>query len=303
MSAEELEDSSSEEMPEGLGSSALPLGGMLAGIYRHLWRHRWPYLGQLAIWTILIWLSQFPARIIAFSLSWAGIFLSVGDVNVVPWLVAHAVKLLFLMLGGAVILLSCGCSLLFGRRPRAGDALQFPKIGKSFWLAIFFFWLATDLASAVAIRALAMNTQAFHAATSWLGPLGLQGARDAYPILIWALVGLALPIAAFEKAAAPFPEAWRRLIDVRRGMLLLTAIAAVPVLVPQFTLSYAWESMVFLLFDIVPMMGRVFYAFATLLDWADIFLSLLLFLVLSATTLTVYLRLTPDSAELAKTFD
>lgn len=303
MSADELEESPSEEMPEGPGSSALPLGEMLAGIYRQLWRHRWPYLGQLAIWTILIWLSQFPARIIVFSLSWAGIFLPVGDLNLLPWLVSEAVKLLFLMLGGSVIFLSCGCAFLFGRRPRAGDALQFPKIGKSFWLAIFFFWLAAELAAAVAFRALSVNAQAFHAATSWLGPLGLQGARDAYPILIWALVGLALPIAAFEKAAAPFPEAWRRLIDVRRGVLLLTAIAAVPVLVPQFALSYAWQSMAFAMFDIVPMMGWVFYAFATLMHWADIFLSLLLFLVLSATTLTVYLRLAPDSAELAKTFD
>jgi hypothetical protein len=77
-------------------------------------------------------MSQFPVHIVSFLLGRARLFLPVGNVNVLPWLVEDAVRLLLLILSSAVIFLSCGTAILFGRRPRAGDGLQIPSIAKTF---------------------------------------------------------------------------------------------------------------------------------------------------------------------------
>jgi hypothetical protein len=121
--------------------------------------------------------------------------------------------------------------------------------------------------------------------------------------LIWALIGLALPIAAFESSAMPFQQAWRRLRNFQPGVLLLTAIVTAPVFALQFVPNYARDSLVSMLILFDPGLTLPYYIFGTVLHWIEIFLTCLLILVLSASTLLVYGRTAPDTADLAKMFD
>lgn len=43
----------------------LPVPAIAIDTYRHLWHYKWPYLGQLAIWTILAWIVNKPTRFVS----------------------------------------------------------------------------------------------------------------------------------------------------------------------------------------------------------------------------------------------
>jgi hypothetical protein len=291
-----------EELPEAPDWPPLPIGEIVAAVYRHIWRYRWPYLGQIVFWTLMMWLRQYPVLILSDVLEWAGVAWFVGDANLVTWLLAVVTKLLFLALGGGLIFLSCGCAILFDRHPRAGDALQLPPV-KAFWIASFRFWILADLLLVLVVRGLYLCTLYLPDAASWMNPFAWQIGFLVYPVVIWALMGLALPLAAFDRTAMPFHEAWRRLRAIGPTILLLFAIVAAPIVLPQAMKLLAPLAMgitgllsMFALIDAFPLL-------ITAMFLASIFLSFLLILVLSATTVEVYKRLASDSAELAKTFD
>ena len=291
-----------EELPKAPDWPPFPIGEIVADTYRHIWRYRWPYLGQIVFWTLMMWLRQYPVLILSDVLEWAEFAWIVGDTNLVTSLLAVVTKLLFLVLGGGLIFLSCGCAILFGRHPRAGDALRLPPV-KAFWIASFRFWVLADLLLVLVVRGLYLSVLHLPDASSWLIPFAWQIGFLVYPVVIWALLGLALPIAAFDRSAVPFHEAWRRLRDIRPTMLLLFALVAAPIVLPQamkllapLAIGITGLLSMFALTDAFPILS-------TALFLASIFLSFLLILIFSASTVLVYKHLAPDAADLAKTFD
>jgi hypothetical protein len=293
---------SHDDLPEEQDVSDFPIGEIFADAYRHIWRYRWPYLGQLAVWTAMMWLSRFPTRFISGVTEQSGLVLPVLGYNITPWIVADIIELIFYLLGGGLIFLSCGCAILFGRRPRAGDVLRLPAV-KGFWLPNVFFWIVADLIAVFALHGHFLAMAIANTAHPWLNPIAWWVGYRVYPVLIWALLALALAIAAFESSAVAFHDAWQRLRNHRQDVLALFVIVAAPVVALQLMLDYAPSPMLFM-FSIPDMLQGVAYpVYVTGLTWAGIFLSFLLILVLSASTLLVYRHLAPDSDEVARAFD
>lgn len=289
------------------GPPALPIGEIFAVTYRHIWRYRWPYLGQVAIWTVMMWLRQYPVLIISDVLERVGLVWLIADLNLISSFVADATKLLFLMLGGGLIFLSSGCAILFERRPRAGDALRLPAV-KGFWFTSFLFWVLADSVGVVALHVLFLYVTTSDVAPHWLTPYAAQTGYLVYPVVVWALIALALPIVAFEHSAMPFREAWERLRDYRPNVLALFALVAAPIVAPQ-VLAYltpllilASLSMYSSVLQLTASPGA-FPLIRTALFTIGILLSYLLILALSVSTTLVYRRLSPKPAEIARAFD
>jgi hypothetical protein len=278
----------------------LPVPAIAIATYRHLWRYKWPYLGQLAIWTILAWIVNKPTRLVSGVLTEIGFVLPVASGNLVPPVVAEVTWLLCLTIAGGLIFLSCGCAILFGRRPRTGDAIRLPAV-RHFWRAMFLFWLAAELIPACALQILFIYFKGTSTLPSWLTPLTWRIGSFAYPIAVWVLIGLALPIAAFQSAALPFADAWRRMHGNRGNMLALYLLTTLPVIAVQACVEYARWSTVPITMLLPSGTGwRMLFAYGPPIG--D-FLSLLLFLVLAACTMHVYARLESDSDELTQVFD
>jgi hypothetical protein len=278
----------------------LPVPAIAIDTYRHLWRCKWPYLGQLAIWTVLLWIVQKPTTLIAEMLDRMGFIFPVAGYNLAPLIIAEITKLLCLVVGGGLIFLSCGCAVFLGRKPRIGDVLRLPAV-KGFWGAMFLFWLAAELIPVFAIEALFIGFGAAGMRPSWLPPMTWEVGLFVYPTVVWALIGLALPIAAFESAALPFGEAWRRLRGNHGDMLVLYFAAALPVIAALACFEYSRSYIIGLTMRVLPEVA--WWGFVALLFPIRDFLSLLLFLVLAACTMHVYARLASDSDHVTEVFD
>ncbi|HEY7690135.1 MAG TPA: hypothetical protein VH835_15660 [Dongiaceae bacterium] len=290
-----------EEVPDVREPLALPIGETFVSVYRHIWHYRWPYLTQLAIWSAMMWLRQYPTLLILDTLEWVGLYWWVSDFDVTWMTVAGFTKLLVATLGGGLIFLSCSCALLIARRPRSGDALRLPPV-RRFWFAALLFWIAVSAVPAILFQAYVLYLKFTPADVTWLNLLAAQLAYFVSPVPIWALIALALPIAAFEKSAVPFREAWHRLRNHWANALVLTIIVAAPIVALQVILERTSFSLrlTMLPFEELEPLTR-FYVRA--LDGAGILASFALALVLSASTALVYKRLSPDAADVAQKFD
>src|SRR5262245_35962364 len=189
---------SHEEFPDDREPWALPIGEIFAGTYDHIWRYRWPYLGQVVIWTVMMWLRQYPVQMISDVLEQADLVWSIADVNLIYWFVAYATKLLILVLGSGLIFLSSGCAILYGRRPRASDALQLPAV-KGFWFTNLLFWILADLIALLAVDVFFLYIKTPGVEPHWLSPYAGRTGYLVYPVIIWALIALALPLKVAQR--------------------------------------------------------------------------------------------------------
>jgi hypothetical protein len=294
------------DLPEELNPPAPPIGEIFAETYRHIWRYRWPYLGQVAIWTVMMWLRVYPVLMISDVLGQAGLVWVVADHDLVFWFLASATRLLFLMLGGGLIFLSSACAILFARRPRAGDALRLPAV-KGFWLVACLFWILADTIALLTLNLFVLYISVSGEAPLWLSPYVARIGILVYPVVMWALIGLALPIAAFETSATPFHAAWERLRDRRPNAVVLFGLVAAPIVAPQ-ALGYLVPiilgplSIYSFYLELMPL-HDAFPLLRTALSISGIFLFYLMIVVLSVSTTLVYRRLSPGPTEIAREFD
>lgn len=292
----------SERLEASTATASLPIWTTVADAYRHLWRHRWVYFGHLFIWAVLLWIAEFPMRILQALFDWAEIDWIVAGASLVNTLIFFTILILCLLAGGGLMFLSCGRAIMSGRKPHIGDALRLHRMG-SFWRHLGIYWLIVNLVPTVAVQGLRVYFGIYDIREDWLGYWSLLALYWAWAAAAAPAVVLALPIAAFELHEAPIREGWRRLRGNRLRLVALSVLAALPLA----SLKMAHEYVFPLLRDFVR--DRDLPAQLNLLAYWLLeavlrgMLNLLVILVLGAAVVCAYSRLAPRYDHLARVFD
>jgi hypothetical protein len=292
----------SERLEASTGSAPLPIWTTVADSYRHLFRHRWIYLGQLFIWTVLLWIVEFPMRILQALVEWAEIDWIVAGTSLVNTLIFFTVLILCLLAGGGLMFLSCGRAIMSGRKPHISDALRLHRMG-SFWRHLGIYWLIVNLVPTVVVQGLRIYLGIYDIREDWPGYWSLLALYWAWAAAAAPAIVLALPIAAFELHEAPIREGWRRLHGNRLRLVALSVLAALPMAILKMAHELVFPLLqdLFRSHDLPALLNLLAYWLLEAVLRG--MLNLLVILVLGAAVICAYSRLAPRFDHLARVFD
>jgi hypothetical protein len=289
----------SEALSESQRAPRLPIWGTSKDAYRHLWQHRWPYLGQLLLWALILLMAQTLAGVVVT----AGIFRALDlplriDLVRAPYMVA---TVLCLIAGGGAIFLSCASALMSQQAPRLSDAVRLRHIGP-FWRTMILYWLTVHLLPTVAVYGANTYKLTHRDYLSWLSYYPLYSGYWAWALLTAPIVVLALPISACEEHASPLREAWIRSRGNRLRILATSFLCALPAIVISQARRYVepsiWEAL-----GANGWWPGTLWLFRFLSGLVACSLSVLLILLFSAAVTSAYLRLSPRLDQVARVFD
>ena len=279
-----------------MGGVSLPIWTTVADTYGHLWRHRWTNFVQ-----IFIWAMQIPALFLAALMRLAGLEWTVSDWDLVPFLVNMTTLIACLLAGGGLMFLSCGRAVLYGRQPRIGDAVRPLRMGR-FWRTLMIYWLVVNLVPTVAVHSARICFEIAGIDSPWLLYYGLVAVYWAWAVPAAQAIVVALPVAVFEAHGTPIREGWLRLRGNRARMVALCVLAALPPLAAVMLTDYGTEQLVTYSYENDwPYIVEFFLSWPLLPPFRTM-LSLLLILVLAASVICAYARLSPRFDDVAKVF-
>ena len=292
----------SETLASVTRPAPLPVWATVSETYRHLWQNRWPYLWQLLIWALLTWLMQIPVELLIGLFQFSSLDWTVSGRDLVPLVLNLATLILCLLAGGGLMFLSCGRAIMFGRKPRIGDAVRPHRLG-TFWRILAVYWLIVNFVPTVAVHSLQTYFAIAEIDNPWLTYYGLVAGYWAWALATAPTIVLALPIAAFEAPTAPIREGWSRLRGNRLRLSALCLLAAMPPLAAEMLYDYGIEHLVTLVYENNWPYLVQYIATWPLLAPVRSMLSFLLILILGASVLSAYARLSPRFDHVARVFD
>jgi hypothetical protein len=292
----------SETLASVPGPAPLPLWLTVRETYRLLWLNRWVHFWQLFVWAMLTWLMQIPAELLIGLLQSARLEWAVSGRDFLPYVLNLVILILCLLAGGGLMFLSIGRAIMFGRKPRIGDAVRPLRLG-SFWRILGVYWLIVNLVPTVVVHSLRIQFEIAGTDDIWLTYYGLIAAYWLWAVAAAPAIVLALPIAAFEAPAAPIREGWSRLRGNRFRLSALCLLAAMPPLAVEMLNDYGVTQLV--LFSEA---NNWPYLVQYLVTWplaapVRSMLSFLLILILAASVVSAYARLSPRFEHVARVFD
>jgi len=273
----------------------LPIWATIKDAYRHLWHHRWRYAAQLLVASLVAWALMLLADLAS---DLFRLHAGPGFANYGRYIAGRIATILGLILGGGTMFLSCGRAILFHRTPLIMDVLRVQRFGR-FWSVLFTYWFLAHLGPTIASEVV---VQQRGWGLSWLiGYVGYAG-YWALTVPIATVLAMSMPVAAFEAERSPFRRGW---IRSRRNFLRLAAVAllaSVPTVAFEVLVSHAL-GVLLELFDIRVQSQLT----VSIVDWLYRLLaslmSFIIILVLLATTLSAYARLSPKAEHVARVFD
>ncbi len=284
------------------GRVSLPIWITVAETYGHLWRHRWTYFLQIFIWALLVWAMQIPALFLSALIRFAGLDWTVSGRDLAPYVVNMTTLIVCLLAGGGLMFLSCGRAVMYGRQPRIGDAVRPLRMG-SFWRILMIYWLVVNLVPTVAVHSARIYFEIAQIDNPWLLYYALVAVYWAWAVPAAQAIVVALPIAAFEAHGRPIREGWLRLRGNRARMVALCILAALPPLAAVMLTDYGTERLVTYSYENDwPYVVEFFLAWPLLAPFRTM-LSLLLILILGASVVCAYARLSPRFDDVARVFD
>jgi hypothetical protein len=280
----------------------LPIRRTCADAYRCIWQYRWTFFWQLFIWALFMWVAQIPAQLLTLLARYAGLSWTMTGQDITDFAIGLTVSILCLLAGGGLMFLSCGRAIMFGRRPRIGDAVRPFRMG-SFWRYLMLYWLIVNLVPTVAVQGLRTYFAFEGIGTWWLNYYGLLAAYWAWAVAAAPTIVLALPIAAFEPHARPMRDGWTRLRGNRLRLIALSVIAALPIVAAELILEYGATWFIDLLSAANWLLFGQYILNQLLTGLLRGMLSFLLILVMGTTVLSAYGRLSPRFEHVAQVFD
>ena len=280
----------------------LPVWATFQDAYRQLWQYRWTFFWQLFVWSMFMWIAQIPAQLLTYLAGYAGLTWTMTGQDITDFAIYLTVSILCLIAGGGLMFLSCGRAIMFGRRPRIGDAVRPFRMG-SFWRYLMLYWLIVNLVPTVAVQGLRTYFAFEGIGTWWLNYYGFLAAYWAWAVAAAPTIVLALPIAAFEPHARPMRDGWTRLRGNRLRLAALSVIAALPIVAAELIFEYGTDRLLDPLSAANWSLFGQYVLNQLLTGLLRGMLSFLLILVMGTTVLFAYGRLSPRFEHVARVFD
>jgi len=254
------------------------------------------------IWAMLVWAMQIPALFLTALIRLAGLDWTVSGRDLAPYVVNLTTLIVCLLAGGGLMFLSYGRAVMYGRQPRIGDAVRPHRMG-SFWRILMIYWLVVNLVPTVAVHSARIYFEIAGIDNPWLIYYGLAAVYWAWAVPAAQAIVVALPVAAFEAHGTPIREGWSRLRGNRARLCALCVLAALPPLAAVMLADYGMEQLVTYSYE-----NDWPYVVELLLTWPLLapfrtMLSFLLILILGASVICAYARLSPRFDEVARVFD